>query len=249
MGLAGGPHCLAMCGAACVALNKRCGGQQPQRAALAWQLGRLLAYSLAGAVVASSVALMAQWGRELAWLKPWWVMLHVGAFALGLWMAWHGRAPLWMASSLQPSALAAAPVPAAVGGGGGSVVFSRLASATVPVEARPAKVLWLRAAGVGTAWVALPCGLLHSALVVAALGSSAWEGALVMACFAIGSGVSLWIGPAMWTWLAERAGQRGGISRLGPTQAVRLAGVMLAIGSGWAVGHQVLAPWVIDLCS
>ena len=250
MGLAGGPHCLAMCGAACVALNKRCGGEQPRQAAMAWQLGRLLAYSLAGAAVASSVALMAQWGRELAWLKPWWVMLHVGAFALGLWMAWQGRAPNWMASTLRPAALAEPTMPAARAAA--SALLPTLASPTghpATRAPRPAKVMWMKAAGAGTAWVALPCGLLHSALVVAALGSSAWEGAAVMASFAIGSGISLWIGPALWTWLAERAGHRAGLGRLGPTQAVRLAGVMLAIGSGWAVGHQVLAPWVIELCS
>jgi sulfite exporter TauE/SafE len=119
-------------------------------------------------------------------------------------------------------------------------------SASVPAPGSPAKVLWLRAGAAGAAWVALPCGLLQSALVVAALGSSAWEGALVMACFALGSGLSLWLGPAMWTRLSKRLGRSEGI---GPGHAVRLAGLMLSIGSAWAIGHHFVAPWVNAYCA
>ncbi|NWG73003.1 MAG: sulfite exporter TauE/SafE family protein, partial [Rubrivivax sp.] len=35
MGLAGSPHCVAMCGAACTGIAGRCGGDRPQRALLA----------------------------------------------------------------------------------------------------------------------------------------------------------------------------------------------------------------------
>jgi sulfite exporter TauE/SafE len=275
MGLAGGPHCLAMCGAACTALGARCGGPRPQLAHLAWQAGRLLAYALAGALVASSVGLLARWGEELAWLRPWWVMLHIAAFALGAWMAWQGRVPPWLAAPWSPRSLAAGnptaartaevPRPAAwyrfglasaslgageAGADGGRPGVAAMQART-PADrpTRPGQVLWLRAAGVGAAWVALPCGLLQSALVVAALGSSAWEGALVMACFALGSGISLWWGPAMWTTLTRRLGRGEGFGRLGPVHAVRLAGVMLALGSAWAIGHQFVAPWVVAYCA
>ena len=264
MGLAGGPHCLAMCGAACTALGARCGGPRPQAVHLVWQVGRLLAYALAGALVASSVSLLARWGDELAWLRPWWVMLHIAALALGLWMVWQGRVPRWLATPLSPQALArarapAAPVPSAALQGASAYRLGWAAQAPAggpalavegqggaPAPGAPGKVLWLRAGAAGAAWVALPCGLLQSALVVAALGSSAWEGALVMACFAFGSGLSLWLGPARWTRLSKRLGRSEG---LGAGHAVRLAGLMLSIGSAWAIGHHVVAPWVNAYCA
>lgn len=256
MGLAGGPHCLAMCGAACSAVSMRCGGARSQQALGAWQAGRLVSYSLAGALVASSVSLLGEWGRELAWLRPWWVMLHLAAMALGLWMLWQGRTPQWMSASVRLPAWAAGEAAGATPDAGGGLVLATAlpghgrggVASEVGGAAAQRPVLWLRASGAGAAWVALPCGLLQSALVVAALGSSAAEGALVMAAFAIGSGVSLWFGPRLWTWLA-RAGRGRTDGWLGPVQAVRLAGALLAIGSGWAVVHHVLMPWWTAFCA
>jgi len=54
MGLAGGPHCVAMCGAACAGLGQVAGAQRAQ-ALSAFQLGRLVGYSLLGALAAISV--------------------------------------------------------------------------------------------------------------------------------------------------------------------------------------------------
>lgn len=264
MGIAGGPHCLAMCGAACTALGVRCGGPRPQAVHLVWQAGRLLAYALAGALVASSVSVLARWGQELSWLRPWWAMLHIAALALGFWMVWQGRVPRWLAAPLSSQAftrLRAPVAPARAVALQGAPTYrlglAESASAagqalsiggkgSVPAPDAPTKVLWLRAGAAGAAWVALPCGLLQSALVVAALGSSAWEGALVMACFALGSGLSLWLGPAMWARLSSRLGRS---DNLGPGHAVRLAGLMLSIGSAWAIGHHVVAPWVNAYCA
>lgn len=275
MGLAGGPHCVAMCGGACSAVAMRCGPAWPARALAAWQLGRLLAYSVAGAVVASSVSVLGQWGRELAWLRPWWVMLHLAAFALGLWMLWQGRAPRWMAGALRlpvwttspaaPAARRAAPTLAFAGPGAGSAGLPAVVSAATPEgstaptpgpraahsTASPVAqpVRWAHAGAAGLVWVAMPCGLLQSALVVAALGSHAAEGAWVMASFAIGSGLSLWLGPRLWTALAGAARVGGWAGRLGPVQAVRLAGALLAVASGWAIVHQMLMPVVDAFCA
>lgn len=251
MGLAGGPHCLAMCGGACSALAMRCGGERPQRALAAWQLGRLIGYSAAGAVVASSVTVLGEWGRELAWLRPWWVMLHLAAFALGLWMLWQGRAPLWMSGAVRLPAWTTGGSTAGAGSPGGEqLAFAGSTQPTASTGATALRpVVWMKAGAAGAVWVALPCGLLQSALVVAALGNHAAEGAFVMACFALGSGLSLWIGPRMWSWLAATG--RGGAfaGRLGPVQAVRLAGALLALASGWAIAHQMLVPWISDLCA
>ena len=54
MGLAGGPHCVAMCGAACAGLAQA-SGEHRQRTLWSFQLGRLLGYALLGALAAASV--------------------------------------------------------------------------------------------------------------------------------------------------------------------------------------------------
>jgi sulfite exporter TauE/SafE len=74
----------------------------------------------------------------------------------------------------------------------------------------------------GALWVAMPCGLLYSALMLAALGNGVLEGAAVMALFAAGSAVSLLLAPWLWQRLRSGAGlvsQRWG---------TRLAGALLA---------------------
>lgn len=258
MGLVGGPHCLAMCGGACAALTGRCGGARPQRALLAWQAGRLVAYAAAGAAVASSVSLLGQWGRQLAWLQPWWLMLHLAALALGGWMLWQGRAPAWLGGA-RPAALPAGPaidrpVPRAATA---PVLAWAVVDGPAPAAAAAtvARAPVLQAAAAGLAWIALPCGLLHAALLTAALGSTALDGAVAMAAFAIGSGISLWFGPRLWLGLTRRLGgsTNGGAWRVlnafGPAQATRLAGALLAIGSAWAVWHAVLGPAIDAFCA
>ena len=91
--------------------------------------------------------------------------------------------------------------------------------------------------GVGVLWAFMPCGLLYSALMVAALTGNALDGALTMACFALGSGVSLGFAP----WLLLK------LKTLGDgTWGIRLAGLALAFTSGWGLwlglAHNQ-APW------
>ena len=54
MGLAGGPHCVAMCGAACAGIGRTRPGQGG-RALWVFQAGRLLGYSALGALAAASM--------------------------------------------------------------------------------------------------------------------------------------------------------------------------------------------------
>ncbi len=209
MGLAGTPHCLAMCGAACAAAT---GGGQGSRL-LGFHAGRLLAYAAAGAVAAASVGSLAALGQAVGALRPLWTLVHMAALGLGLYLVWHGRQPGWM---------------------------ERLGSVRAKVvQHRPGERWQLvrgpaRSAGLGLAWVAWPCGLLQSALLVAALANSPATGALVMAGFAAASAAGLVLGPALW-W--RIGGGRAGAAIVSPAAAVRLAGVALALASAWALGH------------
>ena len=93
--------------------------------------------------------------------------------------------------------------------------------------------------GLGVAWALLPCGLLYSALMVAALAGSVAGGMAVMAVFAIGSGVSLWAGP----WLLLRLGSNGR-----GAWSMRIAGLALMAVSAWGLYMGLVhdqAPWCV----
>lgn len=208
MGLAGGAHCIAMCGPACGGIARACGGSHPQRALLALQLGRLLSYSVAGAVVAAGVSAIGALSSTVAWLRPLWGMVHLAAVALGLWLMWAARQPAWL-----------------------EAIGQRVGSQVAVVQGPGQMGRGLARAGLlGSLWAAWPCGLLQSALLVAALGSAPATGAAIMACFALGSAISLWAGPSLW-WRITGGAPSAGAQAL----VVRLAGAVLAAASAWAL--------------
>jgi sulfite exporter TauE/SafE len=110
--------------------------------------------------------------------------------------------------------------------------------------------IWARAKSMGSAhaaaplflgvfWALLPCGLLYSALLVAAMAGGPVQGAAVMALFALGTSVAMGLAP--WLWLKLR-GAGPGVGSWG----VRLAGAALALSSGWGLWMGLMhnaAPW------
>ena len=204
LGLAGTPHCAVMCGAACTAAT----GPGGARASFTFQAARLAGYAAAGAVVATGVGALAALAQFSPALRPLWTLVHAAALGLGLWLLWQGRQPAWMSTQGRAPALA----PAAPAG------WSPM---QMPV----------RAALAGSAWVLMPCGLLQSALLMAALTQSAQSGALAMAGFALASSAGLLWAP--WVW--QRLGQRG--VRPWDRWLTRAAGLMLVGASSWALGH------------
>ncbi len=90
MGVAGLPHCAAMCAAPCTALTRGAGSQP------LFQVARVAGYAAAGAVAAWSVGALRD---GLAWspaLRPLWSLLHLAALACGLWMLWRGQWPAFL---------------------------------------------------------------------------------------------------------------------------------------------------------
>lgn len=102
-----------------------------------------------------------------------------------------------------------------------------------------ATVRWQRAAGSGLLWFAWPCGVLQGALLVAALANTAAGGAAAMAAFALASSPGLLAAPLLLRKLLARPGRE--------TWAPRLAGLMLAAASAWALGHGLWAK-VAEFC-
>ncbi|MGI9217010.1 MAG: sulfite exporter TauE/SafE family protein [Hydrogenophaga sp.] len=206
MGLVGGPHCVAMCGAACAGIS-RAAGERSTQALWSFQLSRMVGYSLFGAFAAGSVQGLALLGTNTVAIRPVWTMFHAAAFLLGLALIWRARQPAWIDNLGQGVWRRARPV------------LSRLGP-------RASIVL-------GVAWALMPCGLLYSALLVASLTANALEGAAVMALFSFGTSISLTIAP--WLLLRMRAGASG-------AWAIRLAGLALAVTSGWALWMGLTNP-------
>jgi sulfite exporter TauE/SafE len=201
-----------MCGAACAGIGHAAGVQQ-NRALLSFQLGRWLGYSLVGGLAAFSVQALGWLTVESVALRPVWSMLHVAAMVLGLLLIWQAKQPVWLDQSAQ-----------------------NLWAKIRKLNLNMGKVAPV---GVGVLWAFMPCGLLYSALMVAALTGNALEGALTMACFALGSGLSLGLAPWLLLMLKSLGDGAWGI---------RLAGLALAITSGWALWMGLAhnqAPWCV----
>jgi uncharacterized protein len=212
MGLAGGPHCVAMCGAACAGIGRSAAGVN-QRNMWFFQLGRLAGYSLLGGLSALSMQSLGWLSVHFAAIRPVWTLLHVMAALMGLILVWQARQPVWIENSAR-------------------FVWRKVRGVTGNTAAGAPLVI-------GALWAFLPCGLLYSALLVAALTDSALEGMWVMALFAIGSRISLVAGPWLWLRLCRDSSGKW---------AIRIAGVLLFLMSSWALWMGIVnnaAPWCL----
>ena len=230
MGLMGGTHCLVMCAAPCAALTSadavpQAGDAQvvrwmPPRAGVAqrtasFHIGRLVGYGAAGALAAFAMERLAWLSQNSAALRPVWTLFHVLILAWGLLMMLQARQPAWLESA-------------------GRIVWSKV------------RVLVSRPGGLfvtGLAWALLPCGLLYTALLTAALSGGVLRGALCMVLFGIGSGAWLVAGPLVWGQFRTR------LNKVARSWGSRLAGLVLFTMGAWALWMDVVhgqpAPWCL----
>lgn len=194
MGLAGGPHCIAMCGAACGAMQHPTSARTiPIRViqTIPWSfyLGRMLGYAALGALAASSLRGLAWLSKQSGVFQPLWTFSHTLIFAWGVLLLVTGQQPNWAVQGAQQ-------------------VWGWIKQRT-----QHAKLGYFFT---GSIWALLPCGLLYSAVMLASLQSQWLQGALVMAAFALGSATILAIAPIVWkssqqslpTWFSEKSGMR-----------------------------------------
>jgi uncharacterized protein len=188
MGLLGGPHCVAMCGAACAGIAR---AAQPHSTRALWvfQGSRWVGYSLLGALAGGTVEGLAWVGQQTAVIRPVWTLMHVAALLLGVVLLLNARQPAFIDGWSQAIWRRARPLMAALG-------------SRAPV-----------ALGVG--WALMPCGLLYSALLVASLSASAVQGAAIMAAFAAGTTVSMVAGPWLLLRLKDARSGAWGIRMAG----------------------------------
>jgi len=162
MGFLGSSHCIGMCGGIAGVLSAARGGNV-QRSTL-YNLGRIASYTTMGALAGTFGAALAGVGGASGML----VLRSLAALlivAAGLSVAgWTGAiAPLERL---------------------GSALWRPIAPLARKARASSSP---LAALGFGVLWGWLPCGLVYSALAVAAAAGSGTDGALVMAAFGFGT--------------------------------------------------------------
>jgi sulfite exporter TauE/SafE len=86
----------------------------------------------------------------------------------------------------------------------------------------------------GFLWALMPCGLLYSALLVAALSGGPFEGAVSMGLFGLGSGVWLVGGPWIWGRLKAR------LNASKTDWGTRVSGALLCAIGGWALWMDLI---------
>ena len=212
MGLFGSGHCVAMCGGISCALSAGLpdsARRSPSRMlpfVIAYNAGRLISYTVAGAVfgtigAAAGILLPPSWAHGFA------VVISVAfVIALGLYLGnwWRGLAvferlgaKLWR--HLQPFGQRFFPV-----------------------------TRWRRALCIGLLWGWLPCGLVYAALALALVSGGGMAGALTMLAFGLGTLPALITLGFAGRWLA---GLRHRVARRVAGAGLCVLGVVLLVGA------------------
>jgi len=204
-GLLGSTHCLAMCGGIATALGTATPGRSWRL--LLHHVGRTTSYAAAGGIAGT---LGAAAGFAFAATR-WSAVLRLGTalvvVVIGLDIALSGSGPArWLRAPER----------------WGAELWRRLAPLAQTARAAPPA---LRALSLGLLWGWLPCGLVYSVLLAAAVSGGTLNGAATMVAFGLGTlpamaGVSFF-------------GTR--LPRPGSTRARVLGGVLVACGLWTAV--------------
>lgn len=159
LGLTGAGHCLGMCGGIAAALSLGGGGNTANT--LAYHTGRIASYTLAGALLGFAAGSIAGsgWTLGLRYLAG--VLL----ILMGLYIADWWRA---LAMLERLGALLWRPV-------------QKLGQGFLSLQH------WRGALGLGLCWGLMPCGLIYSAMALAATSGSATGAATMMLFFGLGT--------------------------------------------------------------
>ncbi len=170
IGLLGGVHCAGMCGGIVSALTlqmppKSASGTNAWPIHLAYNLGRITSYAMAGALMGAIGSLGMLLNNALPIQLSLYIAANLMMIALGLYLtgisgalAFTERAGQWLWRRIQPATKRFLPVRG-------------------PAQAFPLGLLW--------GW--LPCGLVYSVLTMALLSGSALRGAATLLAFGLGT--------------------------------------------------------------
>ena len=206
VGLLGGVHCVGMCGGIVGALTFGLAEEKRDRISslmpyqLAYNLGRITSYVIAGAIMGALGLLIVQfmpvyYAQRALMAVAGLFMVLMGLYLAGWWM---------LLSRLERA---------------GGAIWRRMepfGRRLLPVRTP------IQALGVGLIWGWIPCGLVYSMLVTAVSSGSALKGAGLMLAFALGTLPNLLIIGAM-------AGAAARLSRSGALRQVA-GGTVILLG-------------------
>ena len=170
-GFFGSSHCLGMCGAIVVLLEGSSRRDSSSFGPVVWlrrfsyNLGRGTFYALLGAIAGLSGAILTQATGLEGGLLVLRVVAAILVIAIGLNLLFD-----WQLTRFLETA-----------GAGLWRKMSRLARHVLPADTTP------RAFAAGFVWGALPCGLVYSAVAIAAVTGSVWSGTATMLAFWLGT--------------------------------------------------------------
>lgn len=166
IGLLSGTHCVGMCGGIVSALSVQLPQQKPALPLhLAYNIGRLTSYAVAGAVMGALGSLSLLLNNVLPVQMVLYVVANLMLLAMGLYLLGITGA-------------------AAIIEKAGKRVWQRIQ----PLSGRFLPVRSVKQAfPLGMLWGWLPCGLVYGVLSVALLSGSAWRGALTLLAFGLGT--------------------------------------------------------------
>jgi len=168
LGLLGGVHCIGMCGGIMSALSFSISQQTHGKGAqftilLSYNLGRLLSYSIIGALIGALAWLAKGQVQQLGFILR--LLSGVMLIAMGLYLArW------WLGLSYLEKF--------------GSLLWQRIqpiGNRLMPVNSTPQALI------LGAIWGWLPCGLVYSAATWAATSADWKQSALIMLAFGLGT--------------------------------------------------------------
>lgn len=225
-GLAGSTHCLAMCGgiAGALGISSRAAAERSGRPLVfpfAYNAGRVLSYSLAGALVGglgAGLGHLAGMDRVRLGLQ---FLAGAVLILLGLRLVAGRRGFAWMDAA-------------------GARLWRKLSPLlrhVLPIDNLP------RALGAGMLWGWLPCGMAYGVLSVAWLSADPVHGAAIMAVFGLGTLPAL----AAASGLAARIGAAAGSTVWRAAAGFVIAGLgALSIAGPWLLGDAAHAAKWLD---
>ena len=164
MGLIGSGHCIAMCGGIASSLQLASDKRKTLTYSFAYNIGRAISYMLAGTLVAGISSQFAKQNTSfsitLSFIAAIFMLL-VGVYIMRL-----GPTLQWLEKV------------------GKTLIWQHIVKLNkylMPVDST------VKAIGYGALWGWLPCGLVYSALTWAMTSPTAFDGAMVMLCFALGT--------------------------------------------------------------
>ncbi|AOE50596.1 sulfite exporter TauE/SafE family protein [Kangiella sediminilitoris] len=167
MGLLGSSHCLGMCGGLTVALSSGCEPQKQALLSLVYQLFRIVSYAILGTIVGSLGAVITRWTDfPILLFLAGFLLIMMGLYLMGQWslLTYLEKQGGRLWKILQPLQKRFLPL--------------RRVSQAIPI---------------GLLWGLLPCGLVYSALAMAAASGGAAQGTVTMLAFGLGTLPALYV--------------------------------------------------------